>query len=518
MSLDERFDVRATIHIGQTASAYEAIQRGLDRKVLLKVIHPQWKNDPELIERFKREGKAAARVSHQNVVKIFDIGWDDGLPFIVLEWIDGGTLADRLRDGPLPQEAVKKIAVELLKGLSAVHRAHLLHRDIKPDNIMLGVDGEARLTDFSLAGLGVHSTLTGHDGIVGSPAYLAPELLKNSSPDVRSDLYSLGLTLLEALTGSNPYKSDDPVAAITLVLSTDPPRLKGRNRIDTSLAILIDALLERDPTRRPISAEAALLLLTGQTEFIAPQTIPETRSTPRLQIIRFAIIGVVFITVLLLLLTVGNASRYLAPKAKFPHPILENHYQTQADIMEDEKSSHTMVAESNNIDTTFQQVLQTESVSNGYSVLIVRPWGNVFIDGSPFGASPVAPVELTPGEHHLTVTHPQLPEIHRSFRIEPGEKDTLMVDLLMETASVFITAIPWGYLTIDGDSLGLLPRSDPVWLTAGRHSLQVKHPELGLFTEEIALKPGEQASFRIDLNSGTLIATPDNREGSQSGE
>ncbi len=506
MSLEERFEIGTAINIGQIATAYEAVQRGLDRKVLLKVIHPQWKNDPELLERFDREGKAAAKVSHHNVVKIYDSGWEDGLPYIVLEWIDGGTLADRLQGGPLAQDEVKKIAVELLKGLAAVHQANLLHRDIKPDNIMLGTDGEARLTDFSLAGLGHVSTLTGHDGIVGSPAYMAPELLHGSPPDARSDLYAIGIVLLEAMTGSNPFQAASPMASLALVEKTTLPKLSGRPRLDPVLASLIDSLLEKRPELRPQSANEALRSLTGVTVDPPTPMAPKPPSQkPAFN--RLALVGMAALVALTLLVIAGNYSKYTAPKAvtqKLKMSINQRLTETISSPLTDPKSLPSIT------DTRLtekEEVVENNGTS-GTIVLLVKPWGTVSIDGIPAGATPMEPLQLTTGKHTLRVTHPQFTTVQRDVHVTKDRQDTLSIDLKSESVALAISAIPWGYLWIDGDSLGLLPRRDPIWLSAGKHQLRIVHPDYQMWSEEVTLSKNESVNFKVNLADGTLIATP----------
>lgn len=192
MSLDDRFELGAPIHIGQISAAYPAIQKSDQKKVLLKVIHPQWINDQELLRRFDREARALAELDHPNVVKVFAYSTTDDLPYMSIEWMDGGTLEDRIKAGPLNQQELKRIAQEILSGLRAVHQQGLIHRDLKPDNILLSSSGTVKLADFSLAGFDKRSGLTQHGAIVGSPAYMAPELIEGHPASFQSDLYSLG--------------------------------------------------------------------------------------------------------------------------------------------------------------------------------------------------------------------------------------------------------------------------------------------------------------------------------------
>jgi serine/threonine-protein kinase len=245
------------------ARVHQGIDRQLGRQVAIKVLAPPFDRDREFVERFRREARAAAGLSHPNIVAVFDSGSDDGTHFIVTELVEGETLADRLRrDGPmLPSDAVA-VAVDIARALVVAHTRGLIHRDIKPGNVMLLPDGRVKVVDFGIARAAGSDTLT-HTGVVlGSTAYLSPEQAGGQPIDERADLYSLGCVLYEMLTGHVPFRADTPIATCTGT-STRTRRLPRRSRRSSpSSKTVVLRCLEKDPKRRFASAaelEAALL-------------------------------------------------------------------------------------------------------------------------------------------------------------------------------------------------------------------------------------------------------------------
>ncbi len=507
MILEDRFEIEPPIYIGQVATSYPARQKGLDRKVLLKVIHPQWMSDAELVERFNREARAIAQIDHPNVVKVFDFGEADGVLFMALEWIDGGTLKDKLRSGPLSQALVKQIAQGILAGLDAVHKSNLIHRDIKPDNILIGADGSPRLADFSLAGFSRISALTRHGDMIGSPAYLAPELLDGTPASTRSDLYALGLVLLETLTGSNPHQADDPVLCLELVRKVDPPRLSNRSSIDKGLAHLIDSLLQRKPESRPRDTASALRLLQDEQVSVAVKTSFGTHY-------QFGIIAVVYsIAIALVLVSGGTRIEQQFESAKLIKPaavIKDLDASVEVELASPEKKVDEI---SELINST---PIQERTISNGIPdpiavktgkiKIIARPWAEIYIDNEPVGLTPMEAIELQAGIHRLKLLHYDLPPYEKEITIEPDQLDTIAVDLKAEAGQLSITATPWGYLWIDGDSIGILPRDEPVWVTPGLHSILIDHPDLNSWSDTLRIGRSEEVSIRFDMKNGTMVA------------
>jgi serine/threonine-protein kinase len=205
------------------ATVYEATDSRLDRTVAIKVMHPGLAEDSAFVERFRREARAAARLSHPNVVAVHDQGETSGLPYLVMEYVSGQTLRDVLRDhGPLTPEQALTIIEPVLDALAAAHDAGFIHRDIKPENILISHDGRIKVADFGLAR--AVTTMSATQGVlIGTVAYLSPEHVERGEADARSDVYGAGICLFEMLTGSVPYSAENPLTVAYQHVHGDVP-------------------------------------------------------------------------------------------------------------------------------------------------------------------------------------------------------------------------------------------------------------------------------------------------------
>ncbi len=238
----------------------------LGRDVAIKFLRPDLAAEPDVRRRFEDEATAAAQLGHPNVVTVFDTGEHAGRPYIVMECLAGRTLADELAGGPLDTPRVRRIAAEVLGALGAAHGLGIIHRDVKPANILIAEHGSVKVGDFGIAKSteGLDHTLTGE--IIGTPAYLAPERLEGRRATSESDVYSLGVVLYEALAGRKPFSGDTPLALAHAVLSTVPTPLRElRPDIDASLAATVDRAMDKAPERRFPSAGAMAESLLGST-------------------------------------------------------------------------------------------------------------------------------------------------------------------------------------------------------------------------------------------------------------
>ncbi len=266
--LADRYELGPVVGEGGMARVYRGYDRHLRRPVAIKVLAPPYDRDQAFVERFRREARAAAGLSHPNVVSVFDSGSYHGTHFIVTELVEGETLAHRLRRGPMaPGEAVA-VAVDVCHALEAAHARGLIHRDVKPGNVMLLPDGRVKVVDFGIARAAGSDTLTGTGVVLGSTAYLAPEQASGQPVDERADLYALGCVLYEMLTGAVPFSADTPVATMYRHVNEDPPPPSSIRPAPAGLEAVVMRCLEKLPRRRFGSAadlEHALLAAGGDT-------------------------------------------------------------------------------------------------------------------------------------------------------------------------------------------------------------------------------------------------------------
>ncbi|MFE5844769.1 Stk1 family PASTA domain-containing Ser/Thr kinase [Streptomyces niveus] len=263
--LDGRYRVDARIAVGGMATVYRAVDTRLDRVLALKVMHPALATDAVFVERFIREAKSVARLAHPNVVGVFDQGAEGAYVYLAMEYVEGCTLRDVLRErGALQPRAALDILEPMLAALGAAHRAGFIHRDIKPENVLIGDDGRVKVADFGLVrAVGSVTNTTGT--ILGTVSYLAPEQIEYGTSDTRVDVYACGVVLHEMLTGAKPHGGDTPAQVLYLHLNEDVP---APSAAVPGMAIELDELVAtataRNPGIRPEDA-VALLALTRRT-------------------------------------------------------------------------------------------------------------------------------------------------------------------------------------------------------------------------------------------------------------
>ncbi len=253
---DKRYVIRRKLGSGGMADVYLAEDQELGRQVALKLLDDRHASDEQFVERFRREAQSAAGLNHPNIVSIFDRGRAEGTYYIAMEYLDGRTLKELLvRNGPTPIPIAIDYARQILGALSFAHRNGIIHRDIKPHNIVVGGDGRLKVTDFGIARSGT-SQMTEAGSIVGTAQYLSPEQARGAPVDPRSDLYSLGIVLYEMLTGTVPFTGDTPVEIAMKHLSQVPaPPSELRSEVPHDLDAVVMRALAKDPDQRYASAE-----------------------------------------------------------------------------------------------------------------------------------------------------------------------------------------------------------------------------------------------------------------------
>ncbi len=254
--IGERYELRQCIGIGGMARVYLAYDHLLNREVAVKILTPALAADPLFVERFRREAQAAAALNHPNIVTIYDTGTTDDTYYIVMEYVPGPNLKETIRArGPLPESEALPIGAQVAAALGAAHAHHLIHRDIKPHNILLSPEGNAKVTDFGIARAAGASQLTATQTVMGTAHYLSPEQALHQPLDGRSDLYSLGVVLYEALTGRVPFEGDSLVAVAMRQVHDPPPPMRQINPgISPRAEAVVMRALAKDPADRYQSA------------------------------------------------------------------------------------------------------------------------------------------------------------------------------------------------------------------------------------------------------------------------
>src|SRR5690349_14183214 len=241
-SLNGRYRLEARIGSGGMSTVYRALDVTLERRVAVKLMNREVATDSDQLERFRREARAVAQLSHPHIVGVIDAGEDDGRPYIVLEYVEGETLKDRIRrQGRLPIAEAVAYAIEIAHALGAAHARHIVHRDVKPQNVLIDEEGSAKVTDFGIARTLEEDGLTADGRVIGTTDYVSPEQALGQPVTGQSDLYSLGIVLYEMLTGEVPFKGDNQVAVAMKHVREDVPDVQSRRpELSAALAAVID--------------------------------------------------------------------------------------------------------------------------------------------------------------------------------------------------------------------------------------------------------------------------------------
>src|ERR671937_205173 len=258
--LSGRYRLEARLGSGGMSTVYLARDETLERWVAVKVMHREMSDQPDQIERFRREARAVAQLSHPNVVAVIDAGEDGGYPYIVFECVDGETLKQRIeRVGPLPVEEAAAYAIEIGRGLEAAHARRMVHRDVKPQNVLIDADGRAKVTDFGIARSLEADGLTKTGRVLGTTDYVSPEQAMGHGVDARSDIYSLGVLLFEMLTGDVPFQAETVVGVAMKHVNEQIPDVRTiRPEVSNALAAVIERATAKDPSQRYGSMAAFL--------------------------------------------------------------------------------------------------------------------------------------------------------------------------------------------------------------------------------------------------------------------
>ena len=259
--LGNRYEMIEKIGNGGMATVYRATDKILKRDVAVKILRDEFTTDEEFIKRFEVEAQSAARLTHPNIVSIYDVGVEDNLHYIVMELIQGKTLKEIIVEekGPLPWKWSVNVAIQIASALETAHRNNIIHRDIKPHNIIITEDGIAKVTDFGIAKAVSNSTITAFGTTIGSVHYFSPEHARGGYTDAKSDLYSLGVVMYEMVTGKVPFDADTPVSVALKHMQEDPEEpIELNPNLPTSVNKIILKAMQKDTTLRYQSATEML--------------------------------------------------------------------------------------------------------------------------------------------------------------------------------------------------------------------------------------------------------------------
>lgn len=285
-SLGGRYEILDAVGQGGMSTVYKAKDTVLGRFVAVKVLHGQYSRDHEFLTRFKREAQSAASLIHPNIVTVYDTGEEDGTHYIILEYIEGQQVKELIRErGPLPVEMALDIARQAGQALAYAHRREVVHRDIKPHNLMLSKDGRVLVTDFGIAKASAQAGITQDGTVLGTVQYISPEQARGEIADAQSDIYSLGICLYEMVTGLQPFRGDNPVEVALKHVQDELPRVSRHGEpVDPRIEQIVRRSTAKVKAQRYVSADQLVEELSAV--IAAPDAVPPAEDNERTRIIK----------------------------------------------------------------------------------------------------------------------------------------------------------------------------------------------------------------------------------------
>jgi serine/threonine-protein kinase len=531
MSADNsRLTLTREIARSAITTVWEGYDTGLDRKVLVKAIHPQYARETDLRARLEREARAIARVSHPNVVQIFDLRTDGEDLSLLLEFVDGATLGKLLKDrGPLPQEVALTICCAILSGLEAAHAAAIIHRDLKPDNVLVSERGEVKITDFGLASLADQPTVTLAGMVLGTPSYMSPEQAAGGDVGAATDVFATGLILFEMLTGERLIAGNSLGEAYQNALRFQTPKLdEWPEQIDELLQLTLRKMLERAPEKRLSSAaEARAVLLrllpngplpnTLIADFLSGETIQRaspgsfaraknwTKPLRTLLLTMFVVIGVLIVLQFAAHLNTGDIPRTDSTRvadstlAEQPADCANVVARVPDTVYVDRPAENNGSARQDSLARIVPPVEKPASTADGYLVIVSKPWARVFVHDSLIGATPLAtPLKLMSGAHGVVLVNPEIGlPVTRTVQIAGNDTTFLEVNLYDFVARIKITTVkPWADVYIDDEFVLKTPSAQLIFRPLGLHRITLKNPNYPAFTLEVPFRQ-EDAVYEV---------------------
>jgi len=504
-----RYRIESRISVGSIATSYVGVVPGGKKRYLIKVLHPYLLQDERLRERFLREAKILQELEHPGIVRVIEYGEEGGKNFIVQEYLSGKNLKEVLEEkGPLGFDEVRKIALELLNLLAYLHSHGVLHRDIKPSNVMMLDDGSVKLVDFGLAKPLSRTPITLDGEFVGTPEYTAPELFRGREESPSSDLFSLGATLYEVLTGRRAFGGENISEILRAVLETDPPRpSRLRRGVPPDLENLVMRLLRKDPDERPRDAFEAMGLLTARKKKGIPVSI-----------LYMAVL--LFFSLALIFYFRGSrnpsAVGSSVPDTAEMRGAVEAESLSLEDTLPVEAQSKSIAQKPVQVFSPTEKKPESkaekpEAISStegeggspiAHILVKVRPWAEVILDSARAGAvPPPLTLAVSAGEHTLAFSNPFLARKDTHVLVTGGETLAVDVDLTAGIGYLLVNCRPWGELFVDDSLVGQLPLPAPLCLREGTHRIEVRNPRYGRVFRRVRIAAGDTVKLAFDLHN-----------------
>lgn len=505
----QQFRIEETISESSTTRVYRAFQVTLARRVLLKVLRPHLATDPAIRERFEREAHTCARLRSEHIVQVYDLTVFENSPAIVMEYVNGRSLKELMLQAPDNRlELARKTAIQVLQGLAVAHRNGITHRDIKPGNILITEDEVLKLTDFGLAHL-TDSTLATADGVVvGTPAYMAPEQIRGDRIDGRTDLFSLGATLVEILSGERIFEGQTHAECIRKVLAFKPEELDRFVHLAPEEFLgFLKRLMHQEPGMRFESAQEALVALHAEPERLARHGFVPGGFRESKYLFRFlgAVLMIAALTALITLrpgieTAPGTSDGIVAPPDTSTRSLEEKNDLVKQPFTNNRSDFKAAPGESVGGRLKLPVVPAAAALDTPRVRFTCNPWGKVFVDGQLVGETPLAgSFALAVGKHAITFSNPLFEPIVKQVNLRSGTELTVSADFMDGAGFLMCNVQPWAEVYVDEVYRDTTPLKKPIVLSAGRHRVRFHNPSTADVTRDITVAMRDTLRLTISL-------------------
>jgi|GEM_PF-2933236 len=534
------------INRGAITTVWQGERVSDSKPVLIKIFNPQWQDQPDLLKRFQREAQISAKLKHKNIIEVVEVVEEENNLAIIFPFIVGQSLASLMEvNDTLPFDIVSHISLELFKGLEYAHNSGIIHRDIKPGNVMISQKGEVLLTDFGLAKATAMQAISMHGEVVGTPAYMSPEQARSGSVGPRSDLFSLAATLYEALTGIAPFAGETIVESIEKLVSHQPePLHKIRDDVPRWYSEMISEMLRKNASDRPtgikellehpewfVSNEASTslgnLVQPPINERQTATSVKKGRKSPRFGLPH--ILAALLAVTLVFAWQMGNQkpesltadslniksitrdssdAQLSAPMVSDENvkPANDNENRrpiiTTPDVAKELKEELVAVSTLSDEENKKQTVKPAvnEVAENAGLFLKVKPWGDIYINGTMRETSPLfSPLELAEGRYELEIRNPEYTSFRSDVILTAGKIDTMEVILQSAEGFLDLQVVPWAQIYINEEYRETTPLEKPLTLPVGTHMLRLLNPTYRSWEGKIEILPDETLQKKVSL-------------------
>jgi Serine/threonine protein kinase len=502
------FTIEEKISESSFTSVYRAFDAVLQRRVLLKVLHKHHAADNDLYQRFVREAQACAALRSEHIVQVYELIEYEGSPAIVMEFVEGTSLKNLIVTGTTCSlQYARKVALHTLRGLVVAHDRGIIHRDIKPGNILVVSDGTMKVTDFGLAYLASVPTVTAQGMVLGTPAYMSPEQICHEEIDQRTDLFSLGATLAEVLTGNRLFEGTSYAECAKKILSFKVDMLDYLVEKSSAEFLKFLKLLLAPKKKNRFSTSKEALYALEQDESKIFISVPRTTPRRKRRTVLLSGAAVLLGALAIFLFTVNHSSNSRTSGPTQPAVLSDTtavritalgEVQRKLSISSNvhpESMQQLRVLKQPEISTTTTIPL---SMDSGTVLLTSTPWAKVYVDNVFIGETPISkPLTLSTGKHSVMFMHPSFDPILQTITVTKNRELHIAGNFIKNAGFLNCIATPWAEVYIDEQYKDTTPLEKPIVLSPGKHQVRFKNASFVDVLREVIIKSKDTASLCI---------------------